>query len=220
MSDKPTIPRTAASLILVRGEADNLSVLMGRRHATARFMPGVYVFPGGAVDDDDNKVTPASGLDPKITDSLKVAGNHQRAHALAIAAVRETYEETGLMLGAPGNVGAAQSDSWISWRQQSIAPDLLRLGLVGRAITPKRFPIRFNARFFIASGESLYGEIRSNGELEAIGWKPVSELAHLPMPDVQAFMIKQVQLTLQGRLTRSGTPLFSHRQGKPYIRYQ
>ena len=220
MSNKPAILRTAASLILVRGEADNLSVLMGRRHATARFMPGVYVFPGGAVDDDDKKVTPASDLDPKLTTDLKVAGNLQRAQALAIAAIRETYEETGLMLGAPGDVGEAQSDSWNSWRRRSIAPDLQSLGLVGRAITPKRFPIRFNARFFIAKGESLSGTIRSNGELEAIGWKPLSELAHLPMPDVQAFMIKQVRLTLQGQRPRSGTPLFSHRHGKQYVRYQ
>ncbi len=220
MPKKPAELRAAASLILVRGEGENLSVLMGRRHATARFMPSIYVFPGGAIDSDDENVKPATELDSDITAGLKVFGNDRRAHALAIAAVRETYEETGLMLGSTGDLGNTKSDSWSAWRRQAIAPDLARLHLVGRAITPVERPIRFNARFFYARGEPLYGEIQSNGELEAIGWKPLAEISQLPMADVQAFMLEHLQLRLQGRLTRPGIPLFSHRNSRRYVRYQ
>ena len=219
MPKKPAKPRAAASLILLRGEGDNLSVLMGRRHATARFMPGVYVFPGGAVDLDDHQVIPATALDPHITAGLKVRGNDQRAQALAIAAVRETYEETGLMLGAPGALGKIESSSWSPWRQQAIAPDLARLRLVGRAITPVQFPIRFNARFFFAWGEPLYGEIRGNGELEAIGWKPLAEISQLPLADVQAFMLEHLQAQLRDQHKHRGVPLFCHRNGRRYVRY-
>ena len=227
--DKPGAPdkirpparlRAAASLILLRGSGANTTVLMGRRHATVRFMPGVYVFPGGAVDRDDTEVNPATALDPRITAGLKVAGNIHRARALAIAAVRETHEETGLMLGAAGDVAMPESAPWSPWRQQSIAPDLARLQLVGRAITPINRPIRFNARFFYARGEQLHGEIRGDGELEEIGWKPLADLAGLPLADVQAFMIEHLQALLQGQLKRTGIPLFSHRQGRRYVRYQ
>ena len=68
---------------------------MGRRRAGARFVPGCYVFPGGAVDPADRNARPATRLDPRIVGKLAVANSAQRAQALAMAAVRETYEETG-----------------------------------------------------------------------------------------------------------------------------
>ena len=216
----PAKPRAAASLILLRGSGEALSVLMGRRHATARFMPGVYVFPGGAVDAEDAGVAAATDLDPRITPGLKVAGDARRARALGIAAIRETFEETGLMLGAPAQVSVPGSAPWSPWRQQGICPDLARLRLVGRAITPARLPIRFSARFFYARGEELRGQIRGNGELEEIGWKPLGELAALPLADVQAFMLEHLQALLQGKPARPGIPLFTHRRGRRYVRYQ
>ncbi len=216
----PAKPRAAASLILLRGSGADTAVLMGRRHATARFMPGIYVFPGGALAPDDGEVTPATALDPAITTGLKVAGNNHRARALAVAAVRETYEETGLMLGAAGDVALPDSASWAPWRRQGIAPDLARLRLVGRAITPGNRPIRFNARFFYARGEQLHGEIRGDGELVSIGWKPLAELPGLKLADVQAFMLEHLQALLQGRVKRTGIPLFTHRKGRRYVRYQ
>ncbi len=221
MSASPiAIPRAAASLILLRGSGINTSVLMGRRHDNSRFMPGVYVFPGGAVDEEDKCVNPASDLDPQLTTGLKVRGNPHQARALAIASIRETFEETGLMLGAKGDPGGGLGESWQQWRQQGIAPDLSQLRLVGQAITPVRFPIRFNARFFYANGEALHGKIRSNGELEEIGWKPLVEVQRLKLADVQAFMLEHLQKHLLGESARSGVPLFTHRRGKRYVRYQ
>ncbi len=220
MFEKPVKPRSAASLILLRGAGSDISILMGRRHASSRFMPGVYVFPGGTVDADDANVNPATALDPNITPGLKVAGNSHRARAMAIAAIRETCEETGLMLGAPGEVGMSESAAWAPWRRRGIAPDLARLQLIGRAITPADLPMRFSARFFLAWGDRLHGRIRGNGELDAIGWKPLNSLANLNLADVQEFMIDHVRTLLQGKPKRHGIPVFTYRKGRRYVRYQ
>ena len=81
---EPTAPRQAATVILLRGGDDTLEVLLVKRTEQARFMGGVWVFPGGAVDDDDPPSRGAGGISP------------HRA-----AAVRELSEEAGVLLGEP-----------------------------------------------------------------------------------------------------------------------
>src|SRR3984885_14617673 len=85
--------RDAASLILLRGEGRDLELLIGRRPMTVRFMPGVYVFPGGAVDAEDGRPwqteTGADFLPPRL-------------RRCARAALRETWEEAGVLFGRPG----------------------------------------------------------------------------------------------------------------------
>ena len=79
---------------------------MGRRPETARFMPGVYVFPGGAVDESDFAVQSDRVLADDVLARLRRQARQPLAHALAWAAIRETWEETGLLLGAAGSVRA------------------------------------------------------------------------------------------------------------------
>src|SRR5207237_9740038 len=92
---KPTIvrPRDAASLILLRGKGRDLELLAGRRPGHVKFMPGVWVFPGGAVDRDDNR--------PWRVES---GGAHLPPRLLrcARAALRETWEEVGVLVGRRG----------------------------------------------------------------------------------------------------------------------
>src|SRR5216684_4905506 len=89
---KPTIvrPRDAASLILLRGAGRDLELLAGRRPGHVKFMPGVYVFPGGAIDREDNKpwrvATGGEHLPPRLARSAR-------------AALRETWEEVGVLVG-------------------------------------------------------------------------------------------------------------------------
>src|ERR1700676_3046340 len=89
---KPTVvrPRDAASLILLRGEGSDLELLAGRRPGHVRFMPGVWVFPGGGIDRDDRKAwrVEAGGdaLPPRLVSSAR-------------AALRETWEEVGVLVG-------------------------------------------------------------------------------------------------------------------------
>ena len=213
-------PRDAATLILHRRAGDGHEVLMGRRPRGARFMPGVYVFPGGAVEPQDRTVRPASPLAEHLPALLKVGDSRARAHAVAVSAVRETFEETGLMLAAPGNPGVDEHPTWSAWSRQGLAPDLAALELTGRAITPTRHPIRFHARFFIAAGDALRGRIGGDGELEDIAWVPLDAARELPIADVQAFFIEHLQRVLGGGAGPHRCAVFTHRGGVRRVRYQ
>ena len=145
----PVRPRDAASLIVLRRGRRGLACLMGRRREDARFLPGCFVFPGGAVEGADRAARPASRLDLAHLGAMGVGGDAAAATALATAAVRETWEETGVMIATPGDVGAAPGATFDEMRRRGVAPALGRLVYLGRAITPARHPIRFHARFFL-----------------------------------------------------------------------
>lgn len=149
-------PRDAASLILWRIGPAGPEVLMGQRHAKHRFMPDVMVFPGGRVDPDDHRQPAISELQPATRAMLERRATPARARALGIAAARELFEETGLVLGER--------------RGEAVAADLAALHYVCRAVTPGGRPIRFNARFLAAPAEAVHGEIAGSGELERLGW--------------------------------------------------
>lgn len=216
----PMRPRDAASLILLRLENGEQSVLVGRRPPGARFMPGRYVFPGGAVEPDDARARPASPLSTDAAGWMAVGGRQARARSLAMAAVRETFEETGLLLAEPGDVGSVRSPSWSAMRAKGVAPSLERLVYVGRAITPVHIRIRFHARFFVADARYARGDLGGDTELVDLHWCPVDALVRLPTADVQAFMLAQAiaALTCNGSATTS-KPLFTQRNRRRYIRY-
>ena len=185
----------------------------------SRFMPGVYVFPGGAVEPDDRRVEPASGLPGHLDGLLQVGGSAARARAMAITAVRETFEETGLMLAAAGTPALPGHPVWSRWQDQGLAPDLGCLDLCGRAITPTRLPIRFHARFFLADGDRVSGCIGGDGELEDVGWVSLDNAASLPLADVQDFFIGHLREVLGGHRNSARRPLFTHRRGARFVRY-
>jgi len=134
-------PRDAASLLLYRKEANRVLVLMGRRPGKSRFMPDVYVFPGGRVDACD----------------MAVGRSHARAQTIAMAAVRETYEETGLLVASAGNPGTVKDASWQLFGSRGCSADLSILTYLGRAITPASESIRFHARFFVCDIAAVQG---------------------------------------------------------------
>ncbi len=219
-SRRPVRPRDAASLILLRLGRREHRVLVGRRPPEARFLPGRYVFPGGAVEPDDSRARPASALNAGMVDSMAVGGNGIRALGLAMAAVRETFEETGLLLAEPGDVGPVRSPGWSAIRAHGVAPALHRLAYVGRAITPVPSPIRFHARFFVADAQYTTGALGGDSELEDLHWCSVNELARLPTIEVQSFMLAHAIATLTGNDSKTtGTPLFTQRAGQRQIRY-
>ena len=133
-------PVDAATLILVDRSGATPKVLVGKRHEKVVFMPGKIVFPGGRVDAADSRIPVAEPIPaaleanllkgrPKITPS--------RARALAIAAVRETCEETGLCLGRKHSPASpALSGSWQPFADAGLLPDPSSLFLITRAITP------------------------------------------------------------------------------------
>src|SRR5690625_2448534 len=91
--------RDAATIILIREGSHAPRILMGQRGAGAVFMPAKFVFPGGAVDPQDHEITPGRPLPAEEVARLGVQSGPKLAHALALAAIRELWEETGLVLG-------------------------------------------------------------------------------------------------------------------------
>lgn len=193
-------PRDAATLILVRMKGRTPEVLMGCRDAKHAFMPNRYVFPGGRVDPDDAHVPVATTLDRHVKERLLRAASERRATALGVAAVRETFEETGLILGKPLKGGAPQRDYGEHWRgflDKGLAPALDCLDLIARAVTPPGRPRRFNARFFMARAEDAAGEIRHSSEMGDIRWVRLDEARELPLPTITGLILGEI-----GRLVK------------------
>lgn len=186
-------PRDAATLVLVRTQRKKLCVLMGLRHSRHKFMPDQYVFPGGRVDRSDGYVPAATELRPHVAKRLSRAASPHRARALAMAAVRETFEETGLILGEPvQSMPGRLPEGWREFYETGYAPALHGLEYIHRAITPPFRPIRFNARFFLASGDAVTGKLAGSGELLDLRWIPVDKALELPTPGIQEIVLQHL----------------------------
>jgi 8-oxo-dGTP pyrophosphatase MutT (NUDIX family) len=188
-------PRDAATLILVRMKGKTPEVLMGCRAAKSAFMPNRYVFPGGRVDPADAHIPIATSLDRHVKARLLKAATLQRAQALGVAAVRETFEETGLILGKPLKGGAPKKDygeHWKGFLDQGMAPALDSLDLIARAVTPPGRPRRFNARFFMARAEDTSGEIRHSSEMGDVRWVRLNEARELPLPTITGLILGEI----------------------------
>lgn len=186
-------PKDAATLIIWRAAGDSIEVLMGERHQGTRFMPNRYVFPGGRVDPSDARVRAGTPLKPEVADRLTRAATPSRARALAAAAIRETFEETGLVIGAPDpSPGRPAPKGWEKFFAAGFAPAFDRLDYVGRAVTPPLRPLRFHARFFTVEARHVSGEIAGSGELNKILWVPIAETAKLQLPQITAKVLGQV----------------------------
>lgn len=118
-------PRLASTIVLYTGKRENPKILMGQRSSRNDFMPSVYVFPGGRVDRSDGYAPYDGDLNRRTTHILEAAYPARKARACVLAAIRETYEETGLMLGRSGKWARNINDeSWDAFRQADILPDL------------------------------------------------------------------------------------------------
>ena len=186
----PATPRDAATVMLLRpaGAGAGVEVLMLRRVAAMKFAPGAYVFPGGSVDPADYEAAVGwHGPDPAEF-GARLGASAEMARALVCAAVRETFEEAGVLLaGAPdgGPVADPSGPAWEADRAALVAGDvtlaelLSRRGLVLRAdllvpwarwITPEGEPRRFDARFFAAALPAGQRATGHAAESDHIAW--------------------------------------------------
>jgi 8-oxo-dGTP pyrophosphatase MutT (NUDIX family) len=221
---KARYPRDAASLILLRNAEGEPEILMGRRPTKQAFMPDVYVFPGGAVDRRDGFAQSASEYHPAVAGALTRHCTTHRARAIGLAAIRETFEETGLMFGDPGGWShGIPPPGWGPFADAGIKPALGALGFVARAITPKGPPRRFHARFFVGDARHLRGQLRETDELLDVRWIPLSDMADVPMASVTELVIQEVRLGLARQPeedSRQGIPVITRRMGKRVVRYE
>jgi 8-oxo-dGTP pyrophosphatase MutT (NUDIX family) len=111
----------------------------------------------------------------------------------ARAALRETWEEVGVLVGrpgaAPGTLSTALTAIEAAYAQAGISAAFDALTYVGRAITPTPVFRRFNTRFFVADGSDVVGEPASSDELEDVGWHPIARRPLVPFRDVTQFML-------------------------------
>jgi 8-oxo-dGTP pyrophosphatase MutT (NUDIX family) len=168
--------RDAASLILLKQDAEDLKILMGLRNAGHKFMPNRMVFPGGGVDAEDYAAPVASPLRPAVLEQLCRGASADLGAALGHAAARELLEETGLSLGTP--------------------PALDGLHYLCRAETPADRPIRFNARFFIGDASLLTGTLAGSGELESLDWYGLEAILKLDLALATRVVLGQLKIWL------------------------
>jgi len=156
--DKSAI-RNAATVIVLRDRMTDPSILMGQRGAKAAFMPNKFVFPGGAVDDQDAAIALATPLNDLCHSRLSDNAPEGLQHALAAAAIRELWEETGLVLGNSGTWEGTPPPDWHSYAATGHLPAAADLQFVFRALTPPGRPRRFDARFFLVDADAIQSDL-------------------------------------------------------------
>ena len=192
----PAAPRNAATVMLLRpSPPDGVEVLMLRRTAAMKFAPGAYVFPGGSVDEADFSAEIGwHGPSPADFGS-RLGCSAELAGALVCAAVRETFEESGVLLaGTPDGLAVGLADpSWEADRMALTAGTLTLPGLLARRglavhadllvpwtrwITPEAEPRRFDTWFFAAAlpaGQQATGHL---AEADETAWlRPADAIA-------------------------------------------
>ncbi|ESY85387.1 NUDIX hydrolase [Mesorhizobium australicum] len=206
-------PRDAATLILLDRNGDDVQVLMGRRHAAHTFMPGKFVFPGGRTDPADSRIPTATALDQHEEAKLTAGPgrtSRARARAIALSAVRETYEEAGLLIGRKGAFATTRRD-WQGFVEHGVAPSLEALRFVARAITPPNRVRRFDTRFFSAWRGDVAVELPDGGptnELEELVWLPLAKAKQADIPDITRMILDELEKRLaDDPLLRPGGPV-------------
>ncbi|MDP2213627.1 NUDIX hydrolase [Phenylobacterium sp.] len=190
-------PRDAATIILVRRDATKPRVLMGKRNSGHDFMPNLWVFPGGRIDRADFRAPHATDLRPEVAAKFDRHIKPGRGRALAMAAIRETFEEAGLLLAkkAPPRPGVGP---WREFLAQGAMADLEAMEIIARAVTPPMLAKRFDTWFLMADAERLVSLDRQPdcGELEEIAWVDFDDALGLELPMVTRTMIKEAVLRL------------------------
>jgi len=201
----PLAIRDAATVLLIRDAGTAPRVLMGQRGAKAAFMPNKFVFPGGAVDVADAAIPLGAPLPEICHARLTEHAAGPSAGALAAAAIRELWEETGLVLGQPGAWPDPPAD-WANFAATGARPDASGLSFVFRAITPPGRPRRFDARFFLADAAHVQGDLddfsRASDELSHLQWIPLAEARSFNLP----FITEVVLAEITARLPDLGPP--------------
>ncbi|MFU0504544.1 NUDIX hydrolase [Pseudaminobacter sp. NGMCC 1.201702] len=197
----PKRPRDAATLMLLDRQGGEVRVLMGRRHARHAFMPGKFVFPGGRTDPSDSRIPVIDGMHPADEAKLiatTARASIARARAIALSAIRETYEEAGLLIGRRQPFATPKHD-WQGFVEHEVQPTLRPLRFIARAITPPGRVRRFDTRFLSAWKEDVAVELPDGGptnELEELVWLPLSEAREADIPAITRTVLGELEKRL------------------------
>ncbi|WP_316861651.1 NUDIX hydrolase [uncultured Cohaesibacter sp.] len=223
-------PKDAATLIILDRDHGETKILIGRRHMRHRFMPGKFVFPGGRLDLGDRLVPFAGDLHPDILEKLRFEAKNgnslARIRGMAICAIRETYEEAGLFIGAK-EADADQrlkGDDWQAFDERQLLPNLDPIRFIGRAITPPGRTRRFDTRFFAVDANHICDRLPEgtgpSGELEDLEWHSITRAHDLDLPRITKEILHELEIRLakDPDLTPQTPTPFFYMSGKSMMR--
>lgn len=227
MSDENQPIRDAATVILAREGREGPEVLMGQRGARAAFMPNKFVFPGGGVDEADREVPLAAALGAACVRRLGAfpqpgALPGLTAETLAVTAIRELWEETGLALARPAPWPVAPAHDWAELAARGMMPDPSSLRYVFRAITPPGRTRRFDARFFLADVTGVAGDPDdfsfAQDELAHLQWVPLRLARGFDLPFITEVVIAEVARQMEQGGEVDSVPFFDNSGPVPMFR--
>ncbi|OJY34007.1 MAG: NUDIX hydrolase [Rhizobiales bacterium 65-9] len=204
-------PKDAATLIVIDRSCATPKVLMGKRHAGHKFMPGKFVFPGGRLEPGDRRMVAAGALhdiDERRLAAQVVRPSGGLGRALALAAIRETFEETGLLIGdaSYGAPESAPAGVWEAFCAHGVFPALEPLHFISRAITPPNRPKRFDTRFFAVDADAIAkridGVVGADSELTELVWIPLPEAPTLDLPPITHTVLKELERRIEAGFGR------------------
>jgi len=220
-------PSDAATLIVLDRSVGAPRVLMGRRHSSHKFMPGKFVFPGGRLEASDRRMAIAGPLDEVVEAKLNARARRPSAHlarALALAALRETFEETGIAIGVR-DCGAPENPpegEWSRFAATGVFPALDVLDFLARAITPPKRTKRFDTRFFLADAAAIAhrqeGIAHAEAELVELVWVTLKETAALDLPGITRIILDDLSAALDGGMNRHRPRPFYHEYRGRWLR--
>lgn len=209
--DKTQI-RNAATVIVLRDRMTAPRILMGQRGAKAAFMPNKFVFPGGAVDVADADVPLGAPLPAMCHARLAEDADPALTHAIGVAAIRELWEETGLILGKPGSWQTHPPGDWARFADTGHTPDASALQFVFRALTPPGRPRRFDARFFLVDADAIATDLddfaNAEDELSHLQWVPLTEARSFDMPFITEVVLAEIEARAQDLTPPASVPYF------------
>ncbi|MEL6450736.1 MAG: NUDIX hydrolase [Pseudomonadota bacterium] len=205
--------RHAATVIVLRDRTTRPRILMGQRGARAVFMPNKFVFPGGAVDAGDHAVPLATPLTAPNDARLADDSAQGLAPALAAAAIRELFEETGQVLGTPAPWADAPPD-WQGFAATGHRPHAAPLQFVFRALTPPGRPRRFDARFFLIDAGDLASDAddfsAASDELSQLQWVALDAVRTFDMPFITEVVLSEIAARVTDRTPPASVPYFKN----------
>lgn len=212
----------AASILLVDDTGEAPRVLMGLRQASNVFLPNKWVFPGGRLEPGDATAHSAGDLDPGdahalLRGLLASTPANAIAKALAHAAVRELFEETGhaiaLRQAGPAS-GAVQEGLWAGWHALGLTPCIAPLRFIARAITPPGRTRRYDTRFFIARREdTIEDAAAADGEFADIAWFTIAQAQALDLPVITRRILADLEDLLKSNEEPAGVPFYYEHAG-------
>ena len=210
-TDKTAI-RDAATVIVLRDRTTHPRVLMGQRGAKAAFMPNKFVFPGGAVDPQDATIPFIQPLNALCAMRLEEDAPTGVSPALAAAAIRELWEETGQILGRSGTWSETPPEDWIAFASRGYVPNAAPMQFVFRAITPPGRPRRFDARFFLLDAEDLATDpddfSAASDELSHLQWIDLNDIRAFDLPFITEVVLAEIAARATDPSPPASVPFF------------